>query len=395
MRAFIAYSSEARDTAEKVYLRLVESRHKVFFDRNSLSPSSSFDARIRSAIATSDLFIFLISPKSVSAGSYTLTELKFAQEKWPHPRKSVLAALVQPTSLDLVPNYLKATTILEPHGDAAAEICAWVQARAHERSARMVLTFAAVAASLLLCACAWWYLHRAVDVGIVDKSPSPDPHSTAIDGGSRPAGAATGKPAVKPTTRKLAESGKVQSEENAPSVTVKSEPPREQEQVSPTHPSPAMTPPAARPAIEEGDTQRAREPIPPTIRVSYTQACSEAGNPLIVSNRQLAESIKLELGPRGSSDNVTVHIAAGYAARREGSGAGIVVAGQFRVCPPKLSPLEKCETPPADCGKTSCVFEFHDQQLQNRARAESQLAEAIAAAIESQSYEVKSVCSSR
>jgi hypothetical protein len=138
-----------------------------------------------------------------------------------------------------------------------------------------------------------------------------------------------------------------------------------------------------------------KETMPPAILVTYEQACGTAGNPLISSERALADSIRMELGPRGIPRGLTVKVVAGYIPRREGSGAGIVVAGQFRVCPPNGNASEKCEPPPANCSTTSCDVEFHNQQIQNRTRAESRLAEAIAGAIESENYEARSVCSSR
>jgi hypothetical protein len=56
--------------------------YAVFRDRSALPPCESFDARRRAAIEDSDVFIFLISPESVSPGCYTLTELKLAT--WRH-----------------------------------------------------------------------------------------------------------------------------------------------------------------------------------------------------------------------------------------------------------------------------------------------------------------------
>jgi hypothetical protein len=92
----------------------------------TLPPAESFDARVERAIGDSDVFIFLISPQSVTRGRYTLTEVAFAKRKWPNPNARVLPVMLLPTPLDAVPNYLKAVTILEPEGNAAAETAAAV-----------------------------------------------------------------------------------------------------------------------------------------------------------------------------------------------------------------------------------------------------------------------------
>ena len=65
--------------------------------------------------------MFLITPASCTAGRYTLTELRFAEQKWRHPTGRVLPVLVRATPLDNVPAYLRAVNFLVPHGDAAAE----------------------------------------------------------------------------------------------------------------------------------------------------------------------------------------------------------------------------------------------------------------------------------
>jgi hypothetical protein len=98
----------------------------VFRDRTSLPPGESFDARILAAIEESDLFIFLISSESVSQGRYTLTELKFAEQKWRHPAGHVLPVLVEPVSKEAIPAFLRAVTILHPRGNVTAEVAAEV-----------------------------------------------------------------------------------------------------------------------------------------------------------------------------------------------------------------------------------------------------------------------------
>jgi hypothetical protein len=125
MRLFMSYASEDRDPAEQIALALGPV-HRVFFDRDALPPGGDFNTRIRAAIADADGMIFLISPDSVQAGSYTLTELELARENWGHPLGRVLPVMVRATDFRTIPNFLKAVTILEAKGNLAAEIAAAV-----------------------------------------------------------------------------------------------------------------------------------------------------------------------------------------------------------------------------------------------------------------------------
>jgi hypothetical protein len=124
MNIFLSYSSDRRDTAEQVSLALTASGHKVFFDRDSLPAGDEYHARIRKGVENSEAFVFLISPKAVAAGSYALTELKYARQKWPDPRRRVLPVMIERTEYQQIPNYLKAVTVLEPEGNAPAEVVA-------------------------------------------------------------------------------------------------------------------------------------------------------------------------------------------------------------------------------------------------------------------------------
>jgi hypothetical protein len=124
MVIFLSYASEQRDIAEQIKLALVGSGHNVFFDRDSLPAGDEYHLRIRKAVEESDAFIFLISPESVAHGSYALTELKYARERWPDPRGAVLPVMIERTEYGHIPAYLKAISVLEPEGSAAAEVAA-------------------------------------------------------------------------------------------------------------------------------------------------------------------------------------------------------------------------------------------------------------------------------
>ena len=119
---FLSYSSDQGDAASRIELSLKEDGHAVFRDRSSLPAGEAYDARIRAAVEDSDLFVFLISRQSVSAGRYTLTELKFAEEKWGSPSGRVLPVMIEPVPTDAIPAYLRAVTILDPKGNLTAEV---------------------------------------------------------------------------------------------------------------------------------------------------------------------------------------------------------------------------------------------------------------------------------
>ncbi len=121
MKLFMSYASEDRAFAEEIVLALRGADHEVFFDRSELPPSDDYHQPIDRAIEEVEGLVFLLSPDSVKPGRYTLTELKFAEEKWSHPKGHVLPVMVGETDYDLIPAYLRAVTILTPKGNAAAE----------------------------------------------------------------------------------------------------------------------------------------------------------------------------------------------------------------------------------------------------------------------------------
>ena len=128
MRIFISYASEDRDTAEEVHMALVGAGHQTFFDKARLPPGQDYHSRIQAAVMQCDAFVFLISPHSIEAKSYTLTELKIAKTRWEHPKGHVLPVMAVPVPYERIPNYLAAVTVLEPEGNLAAEVVLAVNA---------------------------------------------------------------------------------------------------------------------------------------------------------------------------------------------------------------------------------------------------------------------------
>ena len=129
MKIFLSHASEDRSLAREIQLALLGSGHQVFFDRESLLAGGDFHTRIREEVNGSDLFIFLISPHSLSSGKYTLSELRYAEKKWLHPREHVLPVMIERVPFEQINEYLKAVTILEPAGNIAAEVAAEVAAK--------------------------------------------------------------------------------------------------------------------------------------------------------------------------------------------------------------------------------------------------------------------------
>lgn len=105
---------------------LIQEGHRVFFDRDSLTAGKPFDATIRAGIDNCDLFIFLISRNSLRQGSYAITELKLARNKWPTPKGEVLAVKIGEFDEAELPAYLSKISYVRPEGDVSADVAAIV-----------------------------------------------------------------------------------------------------------------------------------------------------------------------------------------------------------------------------------------------------------------------------
>lgn len=122
MTIFVSYSRKQEKVASEVVASLAVRDFLVFHDKSSLKPGLQMDHRIEKEIKDSELFIFLLSPNSLSNGSYAVTELKFAKSKWKNPSGKILPVMVVPTLISDVDPYLKVVTILYPQGNIAAEV---------------------------------------------------------------------------------------------------------------------------------------------------------------------------------------------------------------------------------------------------------------------------------
>jgi len=119
---FLCHASEDKAIVEPIQLALASAGCEVFYDEQSLPPGGDYQARIRAAVNSCDLFVFIASSASIVAGKFTLTELKFARERWPSPINRVLPVAIDGLKPRDLPNYLQAATILTVSGSAAAEV---------------------------------------------------------------------------------------------------------------------------------------------------------------------------------------------------------------------------------------------------------------------------------
>jgi formylglycine-generating enzyme required for sulfatase activity len=160
MHVFLSYASQDREAADAIRLALAADGHDVFFDREDLPPGDEFDERIRSAIQSSDLMVFLLTPDAVDAGSYTLSELEIARKTWKYPGRRILPVMLRPVPFDRVPPYLKSVTVLAPKGNAAAEVADTVarleRVRVRRLLARIALGLAITAALGAGAGLVWW-----------------------------------------------------------------------------------------------------------------------------------------------------------------------------------------------------------------------------------------------
>lgn len=127
LHIFLSYSSAQQQLAEKIFYALSNTGHMVFFDRDNLPVGKEYNASIQTAIRNSDIFIFLVSPDSVTEGHYTLSELKFASEQWPNASGFLLPVMILRTPFEQIPAYVKSVTILSPRGNIESEIVAEVE----------------------------------------------------------------------------------------------------------------------------------------------------------------------------------------------------------------------------------------------------------------------------
>ncbi len=158
LKIFLCYAHEDRHIADEISQTLTNSGHDVFMDVSKLKAGGDFNEAIRRAIAGADRFIFIISKASVAAGKFTLTELNFAQERWPSPVGAVFPVQVDPAvDVASLPAYLRLIQVQSVKGNAAAEVADVIE------KSRAVRPRYLAAAAMLLAVVAGFPLLRYID----------------------------------------------------------------------------------------------------------------------------------------------------------------------------------------------------------------------------------------
>ncbi|HEX9639768.1 MAG TPA: toll/interleukin-1 receptor domain-containing protein [Candidatus Krumholzibacteria bacterium] len=130
MRIFLSYAHDAerlesqRKRGHSVRAVAVELRirgHEVFVD-DDLPKGDEFRRTLQEKVDGCDLFVAFLSPGYVERGSYCLTELGYAEKRWPNPAGHVLPIIQRRVDLTLVPNFAKALSIVETKGDFTTEV---------------------------------------------------------------------------------------------------------------------------------------------------------------------------------------------------------------------------------------------------------------------------------
>ena len=130
MRIFLSYSRNDQAIVERIRAALNAAGFESFLDTKDLPFGQEYNARIKLAIEAADLFLFLASDTSVRPGSYAMTELSFAEQKWPNPSGYVLPVLLAGFGASRLPAYLRPINALQAHENVDAQVVGWVEDRA-------------------------------------------------------------------------------------------------------------------------------------------------------------------------------------------------------------------------------------------------------------------------
>jgi len=166
---FICHASEDKPAVEPIALALTNAGCQVFYDEQSLPAGGDYQGRIEAAIAGCDVFVFIASAASTAPERFTLSELKFARQRWPSPIDRVLPVAIGGISPSALPAYLQAVTIFTASGNLAAEVRNEVEgmlARQRGKSRRWVPVAVLAVAALGVGGFAWQRM-------AVDPAPKP------------------------------------------------------------------------------------------------------------------------------------------------------------------------------------------------------------------------------
>ena len=157
MRIFLSYAYQDREAAKSIYLALRDQGHKVFFDRADLPAGDEYHNRIRAAVDHAHLFVFLISPDALDAGSYTLTELTIAEKS----NRRLLPVMLRETEIARLPASIQAVTIYRSDGNLAASVAAEIYRIAGDLRRKRFKQFALASAIVVVVAAGVFYFLAA------------------------------------------------------------------------------------------------------------------------------------------------------------------------------------------------------------------------------------------
>lgn len=170
MKIFLSHAHEQAPIADALAIALRQEGHTAFLDSDVLKAAEGYHEAIRNEIRASDLFVYLLSPQSLEPGSYALTELGVARERWPDPSSRVLPVVVSPVSFDLIPPYLKAVTVLQPKGDPVAETVARVAAIQRGTNRRRLIAAGGAAGIAAIAGGMAWRFSRSTVRCLIDAA---------------------------------------------------------------------------------------------------------------------------------------------------------------------------------------------------------------------------------
>lgn len=122
VKIFLSVAGVDRDRVEETAYALQGEGYDVFLDDHRLPAGEVYHRRIRTELFSSDLMVFFLSPSSLEAGRYTLTEIELAKERWGHAHGRVLPVELIPVDKKRVPPFLRAVSFCVPKGNVAAEV---------------------------------------------------------------------------------------------------------------------------------------------------------------------------------------------------------------------------------------------------------------------------------
>jgi len=147
MRIFLSYAHEQLAVAERLAASLREAGDNVFRDHDRLRGGEAFDERIADEIASTHLFLFLLSPDSVGKG-YARSELEMARKRWKRLSRHVLPVEVVPVSQEDLPGFLNVLNIVRTKGDLVADVLAEVSVVRRARTRRLAMRGAVAAIAI-------------------------------------------------------------------------------------------------------------------------------------------------------------------------------------------------------------------------------------------------------